>query len=89
MFIDDHEWPDMVEDWNRFLTKIKELKPYMVEFNKNGAIKAQDYLVNCAVRREKRYPIIVITHNKYTFFANDGIWKVWTRARDTFLRSKK
>ena len=50
VFIDSYERPDMVKDRNCFLTKIEELKPYMVEFNEDGAMKAKDYLVDCAVR---------------------------------------
>ena len=73
VFIDGHERPDVVEDRNRFLTKMEELKPYMVEFNKDGAMKAKDYPVDCAVGGEERRPIIVITHDECTFSANDGI----------------
>ena len=54
---------------------MEELKPYIVEFNKNGAMKAKDYPVNCAVGGEERCTIIIITYDEYTFFANDGIWK--------------
>lgn len=38
VFINHHEQPDVVEDQNCFFTKIEELKLYIVEFNKNGAI---------------------------------------------------
>lgn len=75
VFIDSHKWPDMVKDWNCFLTKIKELKLYIIEFNENSVMKAKDYLVNYTIEMEKRRAIIVITYNKYTFFANDGIQK--------------
>lgn len=49
VFVDGHEQPDVVEDRNRFLTKIEELKSYVVEVNEDGAIKAKDYPVDCAV----------------------------------------
>ena len=73
MFIDGHEQPDVVEDRNRFLVKIEELKPYMVEFNEDGLIKAKDYLVDGTVGGEERCPIIVITYDECTFSANNGI----------------
>lgn len=58
-----------------FLTKIKKLKPYIVKFNKNSAIKAKNYLVNYAMRDKKYWPIILIIYNKYTFFSNDRVQK--------------
>ena len=88
VFIDGHERPDVVEDRNRFLAKMEELKPYMVEFNEDGAMKAKDYPVDCAVGGEERRPVIVITHDECTFSANNGIRKAWTRKGDTFLRPK-
>ena len=38
-------------------------------------MKAKDYPVHCIVGGEERRLIIVITHNEYTFFANDGVRK--------------
>ncbi len=73
VFIDGHKQLDIIENQNYFLTKIEKLKLYMVECNKNSAIKAKDYLANCVVRREKSRPIIVITHDECIFYANDGI----------------
>ena len=58
VFVDGHERPDVVEDRNRFLTQIEELKPYMVEFDEDGAMKAKDYPVDCAVGGEKRRPVM-------------------------------
>ena len=52
---------------------MEELKPYIVEFNEDGAMKAKDYPVDSAVGGEERRPIIVITHDECTFSANDGI----------------
>lgn len=73
VFIEDHKQPNVIEDQNYFLTKIEELKLYMVEFNENSAMKARDYPIDCIVRGEERRPIIVIIHDKCTFFANDGV----------------
>ena len=53
VFVEGHERPDVVEDQNRFLTKMEELKSYMVEFNEDGVMKAKDYPVHCAMRGEE------------------------------------
>lgn len=88
MFVDGHERPDVVEDRERFLKTMEELKPYMVEFNEDGTMKDKEYPLDCAVGGGIRRPIIVITHDECTFSANDGIRKAWTRVGDTFLRPK-
>ena len=41
MFIDEHERSDVVEDHKNFLKRMEELKLYIVEFEKNGAMKAK------------------------------------------------
>ena len=79
----------MVEDHERFLKTIEELKPYMVEFNKNGIMKDKEYPLDCAVGRVIRQPITMITNDECMFSANDGIRKAWTRVGNTFLRPKK
>ena len=61
----------------------------MVEFNKNGAMKAKDYLVDCVIGGEKYCPIIIITHDECTFSANDGVRKAWTWEGYTFLQPKR
>ena len=88
MFIDGHEWSDIIEDCKNFLKKIEKLKPYMVEFEEDGAMKAKTYPSDYAVRGPNERPIVVITHDKCTFSANNNIRKVWIWKRDMFLRSK-
>lgn len=75
MFIDRHKWPDVVKDCKVFPNKIEELKLYMVEFDKNDAMKPKVYPSNCTVGGNYWQSIIVITHNKYTFSVNNKIWK--------------
>lgn len=89
VFVDGHERSDVIEDCKRFLEKMEELKPYLVEFNEDGTMKEKDYPANCAVGGCDRRPVIVITHDECTFSANDGIRKAWTRIGDTFLRPKR
>ena len=73
VFVDRHEQSDVVKDWKNFLQKIEELKPYIVEFEENNAIKPKVYLANYAVRGNNRRQVIIITHNEYIFPANNGI----------------
>ena len=73
VFIDGHERSDVIEDCNNFLKKMKELKPYMVEFEEDSAMKAKTYPSNCKVRGPNQSPIVVITHDECTFSANNSI----------------
>ena len=88
VFVDGHEWLDMIEDCKRFLNKMEELKPYLVKFNENGTMKDKMYPPDCAVGGGDCQPVIIITYNECTFLTNDGICKAWTRAGDPFLRPK-
>ena len=88
VFVDGYERLDVVEDCKRFLNKMEELKPYLVEFNEDDAMKDKTYPSDCIVGGEDRRPVIIITHDKCTFSANDTIYKAWTRVGDTFLCSK-
>ena len=53
-FVDGHEKSDVVEDYANFLKKMEELKPYMVEFFEDGAMKPKVYPSYCAVGGENR-----------------------------------
>ena len=76
VFFYGHERSDVLEDENNFLTKIEDLRPYMVKFEENSAMKPKIYLFDCEKRGDDGQPIIVITHDECTFFANDGIQRV-------------
>lgn len=75
VFIDRYEWPNMVENCKKFLSIIKNLKLYLVEFKEDGSMKIKNYPDDCIVREDKPYLIIVTTYKKCTFFANNKIWK--------------
>lgn len=79
----------MVEYHIHFLKKIEELKPYMVEFNKDGTMKPKVYLSDCAVESKNQWPVIVKTHDECTFSTNDGVWKTWTWEKNIFLQPKR
>lgn len=73
MFIDRHEQSDAVKNCKVFLEKIQELKPYLVEFDKNDTIKPKVYPLDYEVRCNNQQSIIPITDDKCTFFANNRI----------------
>lgn len=75
VFVDRYEQSHVVENCINFLKKIEELKPYMVEFNKDGTIKPKAYPPDCAIKDENQQSIIIITYDKHTFSANNGIQK--------------
>ena len=52
---------------------MKELESYLVEFNKNGIIKAKEYLSNYAIESSNSQLIIVIIYNESIFSANNSI----------------
>lgn len=88
VFVDKHKRADVVEDCKTFLKKLKELKPYMVEFEEDDTMKSKVYPPNCTVGVDERRLIIVITYDKCTFPANNGIQRAWTQKGDTFLTLK-
>ena len=67
---------------------MKSLLPYFVEFSNDGSMLPKTYPENCAVGGLDRKPIIMITYDKSTFFANDGRRKVWTLDGHAILRPK-
>ena len=88
VFVNGHKRPNVVDNCEKFLNTMKDLEPYLVEFEEDGSIKIKNYPDNCAIRGDIHCFVIVITHDKCTFSANNGIRKVWTRIGDTFLEPK-
>ena len=68
---------------------MKLLLPYCVEFSDDRSILPKTYPKNCAVSGPDQKPIIMITHDESTFFANDGRRKVGTLDEYGILRPKK
>lgn len=85
IFINGHEQADVVEDQTRFLQRMKELEPYMIEFEQDGTMKPKTYPSDCAAGGEKCQPIVVITHDESIFSANNRVCKAWTKPGDSFL----
>lgn len=67
---------------------MKDLEPYLVEFEEDGLIKNKEYPADCEVWNTNCRPIILITHDECIFSANDEICKAWTQKEDTFLQPK-
>ena len=56
---------------------MKELQPFIVEFDSDGNMKPKEYPPDCVVRGTKRRPVIVITHDKCVFSANNEKRQAW------------
>jgi hypothetical protein len=67
---------------------MKELEPYLVEFDSSGQILEKAYPDDCQVDGSQRRPTILITHDESIFSANDGKKQAWVKESDTFLRPK-
>lgn len=50
IFINKYEQLDINKDCKVFIKKMKELKSYIMEFNKNDAMKLKIYPSNCIVK---------------------------------------
>ncbi len=89
MFFDGQERKDVMEYRETFLNEMKSLLPYFVEFFEDGTMVSKEYPDDCAVGGPDRRPIIMITHDESTFFANDWRKKVWTLNGQGILRLKR
>ena len=72
----------------KFFEEMKELLSYFVEFGKDGSILHKEYPEDCTVGGPNRRQIIMITHDKNTFSANDGHRRVWTLDGHEILQPK-
>lgn len=64
---------DIIEDCANFSKITKDLKPYIIEFKKDGIIKLKIYSNNCKVKGPNKYLIITMTYDKYIFSGNDYV----------------
>lgn len=49
IFVDGREWSNVIEDCKRFLNKMEDQKPYLIEFNEDGTMKDKTYVLDCTV----------------------------------------
>lgn len=66
----------MLEYREKFLREIENILLYLIEFLADRFIILKKYSKNYKVNEPNRQPIIMITYNKSTFFANDSWQKV-------------
>ena len=78
VFGNEYEWSDIVKNHANFLRRMEEIKPYIVEFDQDGAMKPKVYFFDYAVGRQNRWFVIIITYNKCTFSVNNRVQKTWT-----------
>lgn len=71
------------------MEEIKILLPYFVKFKKDNTILLKKYSENCAVEDSNQRPIIMITHDKNIFFANNSCQIVWTFERYEIFYPKR
>lgn len=88
VFVDGHERANVVEDSRVFLKTMLDLDPYLVEFDFKGNMKNKVYPNDCQVGVADRRRGIVITHDEYTFSANDGKSHGWKCKGDIILCPK-
>lgn len=81
-----HERENVLEDWNQvFFLKFQELQPRMLEWDREEKlIHTVDEI--WAITGER--PLVVVTHDKCIFHANDGPTHVWTLKDSRPLRKK-
>lgn len=68
----------MVEDCQKFLKIMKNLKLYLIKFEEDRSMKTKNYLDNCTIGNNICQLVIIITYDKYIFFINNEIQKIWT-----------
>ena len=86
MFFDGHEQEDIKEYRETFLHEMKLFLLYFIEFFEDGTIVSKEYPSDCAMRRPKKRPIIMITYNESIFSINDRHKKVWILNSQGILR---
>lgn len=67
--------PNVIEDRQKKILKMEELKLYLVEFNEDSIIKEKTYPANCIVNSSDCQPVIVNTYDVFIFFTNNRIRK--------------
>lgn len=92
IFLDEHKREDVVEYRETFLKKMKLLLPYLVKFREDDTRIPKEYLNNYVdnyiVGRPNCRLVIMITHNKRTFSANNSHQKIWTLEKHGIFHPK-
>lgn len=75
MFINRYKILNIIEDYKRFLKKIKDLRPYLFKLNENDILKNKTYLFNNIISIKNYGLIIIISYDGYIFSINNSIYK--------------
>ncbi|KIJ33502.1 hypothetical protein M422DRAFT_264432 [Sphaerobolus stellatus SS14] len=85
MYIDGHEWEDVVTYCAEFLQRMKEYMRCMVTYDNDGnPLNPQGFQVEGG-----QFRIILVTHDESTFYANDQRKTAWTHSSDKAVPQPK
>ena len=87
MYVDGHEREDIVQYQNEFLGRWKELEKQMVTYNNNGDIDTTP--IGFLVPQGTRFCLILITHDKSTFYVHDRHKSQYSHASDKATLQRK
>ena len=75
MYIDGHEWEDVVQYQDEFLERWKGHEKHMVTYDNEGNI----YLTPTGfpVPQGQRFHLVIVTHDELTLHANDCCKNMW------------
>ncbi|KAG0133419.1 hypothetical protein HOY82DRAFT_604879 [Tuber indicum] len=73
--------------WEKFLKRLQELSPYLVEFDLEMKIKDKTYPEDCIIEGLNP-PIILISHDESRLSYDDVSSRVWKKANSNILLAK-
>ena len=76
MYVDGHKWENVVWYCNEFLERWKGYEKCMVTYNNDGNINSTP--TGFPLPQGQRFRLVLVTHNKSTFYANDCRRSMWT-----------
>ena len=87
MYVDGHEREDVVEYRNEIIARWKEYEKRFLKFDNNRDPINQ--LVGFPVAQIGRFPLILVTHDESTFYANDCRKTKWVHPSQTAVAEAK
>ena len=87
MYVDDHEGKDVVKYWKEFVECWKEYEKHFVIYDYNGNIFSTP--TRFPVPQGVWFRLILLTHNKSTFYKNDCRKKIWLNNETKAVAEKK
>ena len=87
MYIDGHEREDIVAYWNGFLQCWKEYEKQFVVYDNDGKILSTP--TRFPIPQGVRFRLILVTHDKSTFYQNDRRKTKWSRLGEKATTEQK